>query len=93
MAMDPTDVTAGQTVYGTWTRIHPRTGDPQTRVAETAAEAVSMRWHGWVRLDEGDTPTGATIKTAANQPAKAAAAAAPKPARPKPAEPDSPPSP
>ncbi len=89
MAMDPTDVTAGQTVYGTWTRIHPRTGDPQTRVAESAAEAVSMKWRGWVRLDEGETPTGATIKPAAEQSATPAAAKA---AKPKPAEPDSPPS-
>ena len=72
MALDPSDVTDDMTVYGTWTRIHPRTGDPQTRVAETAGEAVSMRWHGWVRLDEGDTPTGATIKPAQSQPEPAA---------------------
>jgi hypothetical protein len=70
MALHPSDVTPGMTVYGTWTRVHPATQESQTRVAETAAEAVSMRWHGWVRLDEGETPTGPTVKPAAEaQPA------------------------
>lgn len=51
MALDPADVTPGMVTFGTWTRTHPRTGEQQTRVAETAGEAVQMKWRGWLPVD------------------------------------------
>jgi hypothetical protein len=59
VAIDPADVTPDMQTHGTWMRSHPRTGETQVRTAETAAEAVRMRWHGWTRIDDPtQTPSG-----------------------------------
>jgi hypothetical protein len=62
VAIDPADVTPDMQTHGTWMRSHPRTGETQVRTAETAAEAVRMRWNGWTRIDDPtQTPSGAAL--------------------------------
>ncbi|WP_047893250.1 hypothetical protein [Micromonospora sp. RV43] len=55
------------TDYGVWTRKHPESGEEQRRTAHSPADAVRLKFDGWVQ--EAPTNAKSSTSTTASKPA------------------------